>query len=205
MGTRRLFIAIPISSAVVNASRSLTEPAASGSGPTIADILASLDSFGKPLRTVSVENLHLTLKFLGDTSDDLQPELSRVMASVAEREPRFSIAIRGLGTFPNLNQPSVLWAGISPAEPCVRLAKALGQLLKPLGFEPEQRSYHPHLTLARVKQRLPKDQMQNLVNQMEDVEFARCDVSEITLMESQLTSSGAVYNTLKSVSLTGRC
>ena len=123
------------------------------------------------------------------------------MSRIADCEAKFSIHFRGLGTFPNLGQPSVVWAGIRDAEPLVRIADTLSHGLAPLGFKPEPRRYRPHLTLARVKQRLADDRLKDLVTRLAEVEFARCDVTELTLMESQLTSSGPVYNILESVVL----
>jgi RNA 2',3'-cyclic 3'-phosphodiesterase len=203
MGTRRLFIAIPVPLAVVDTQPSLTEPATSPQVPTIKDLLTRLDSVGKPLRTVPVENLHLTLKFLGNTNEELQNAVSRVLVSVAESEPRFSIAFCGLGTFPDIRRPSVVWAGVSSADPCVRLATACDHFLEPLGFEPEPRPYRPHLTLARVKQPLSDDRLKNLVTQMDDVELATLDVTEIALMESTPSPSGVAYRKLQSARLSG--
>lgn len=201
MGTRRLFFAIPVRLAVVDTRHSQLEPATFPRAPTITELLTRLDSIGKPLRTVPVENLHLTLNFLGDTNEELLPAVSRIVLSVAESEPRFSITFRGLGTFPNIRRPSVVWAGVSSADPCVRLAKALSHFLKPLGFEPEQRPYRPHLPLARVKRPLSDDRLKNLVTQMEGVEFATLDVTGIALMESTQTPSGVVYRKVESARL----
>lgn len=201
MGTRRLFIAVPVPPAVASLRIPSTEMSVSAPPPTISDLIATLNSFGPSLRTASVEHLHLTLKFLGDVADELRPEILQIMSRIAECEAQFSIHFRGLGTFPNLSQPTVVWAGVRGVEPLVRIAETLSQSLAPLGFKPEPRRYRPHLTLARVKQRLADDRLKSLVARLTEVEFARCEVTEFTLMESQRTSSGPVYNILESAAL----
>jgi 2'-5' RNA ligase len=176
-------------------------PATNNSARTISDLIAELRSFGPSLRPVSLEGLHLTLKFLGDVDDELCPEIRQVMSRVAENTPQFSISLCGLGTFPDLKQPSVVWAGVADAEPLIRIAESLSQSLTPLGFEAEMRRYRPHLTLARVKQRLSDDRLKDFVTRMAEVEITKCEVTELNLMGSQLTSSGPVYNKLESVAL----
>ncbi|MBC8289535.1 MAG: RNA 2',3'-cyclic phosphodiesterase [Planctomycetes bacterium] len=110
--------------------------------------------------------MHLTLRFPGDTAEALLPRLAEALLEVAATEPPFDVAFQGLGAFPKLARPSVVWAGIRPPEPCIRLEEALTARLTPLGFATEARAYRPHLTLARVKGVAPSRTLQNTVCQV---------------------------------------
>lgn len=181
MVSRRLFIAIPFTADV---------------SPVIAD----LAELGRPIRTVKSDHQHLTLRFLGDTNEALLAQLKEVLNETAATESPFDISCQGLGAFPKLARPSVVWAGVRPAEPCMRLEKTLTTLLAPLGFEPEGRAYRPHLTLARVKGRPPAGLSEFLSGHCE-TEFATMHVAEISLFESTLTPAGAIYAKLASAPL----
>jgi 2'-5' RNA ligase len=107
-------------------------------------------AFGQP-RWVRVEGLHLTLRFLGATPDERQPDLDDVLRSVAAEAAPFEVVLSGGGSFPNPIHPRVLWIGI--AEGGANLADLAGKLnekLVPLGWPPEGRPLAPHLTLART-------------------------------------------------------
>lgn len=181
MVSRRLFIAIPVTADV---------------SPVIAD----LAELGRPIRTVRPDHLHLTLRFLGDTDESLVPQLEEALIETAATESPFDISFQGLGAFPKPARPSVVWAGIRPAEPCMRLEKTLTTLLAPLGFEPEGRAYRPHLTLARVKGRA-RAGLAEFLSGHSEAEFATMRVPEISLFESTLTSAGAIYAKLASAPL----
>jgi len=138
--TLRLFIAVPIPDAV---ARFLTKTR------------AALQQPGMNVRWVPVENIHLTLKFLGDIdAAGVEPVAGR-MNAVAGANPPFSLAARGLGGFPNLRSPRVLWIGVDGD------TRRLGTLqhdveseLETLGHKKERRRFHPHLTLGRTRKRL---------------------------------------------------
>jgi len=179
--SRRLFIAIPVTA-------------------DVSPLLADLAELGRPRRTVKPDHLHLTLRFLGDTDEALLPQLKEVLNRIAATESPFTFSFQGLGAFPKPARPSVVWAGVQPAEPCIRLERSLTTLLTPLGFEKEAREYRPHLTLARVKGRAPAGLFEFLANHVE-TEFTTMQVAEISLFESTLTPTGAMYKKLASAPL----
>ena len=92
-------------------------------------------------------NLHLTLKFLGEIRPDQVQEIDRVLRAAAAGMPAFALTLAGLGVFPNLREPRILWAGVQSGE-LYTLQDRVERGLVPLGFSPEKRGYHPHLTLA---------------------------------------------------------
>jgi len=141
-GTSRLFIAVPAADEVRAAVGKLMEEVAGGPiserGP------------GQP-RWVRVDDLHLTLRFLGATPDERQAEIASALATAAAGVAPFRIVLSGGGAFPNASAPRVLWIGI--AEGTDHLAGLVGRLnggLAPLGWPAETRPFTPHLTLART-------------------------------------------------------
>ena len=165
-------------------------------------ILKSLDAMGPPVQTVAEETSHVTLKFLGDTSSSLLEEIqSRVIAAAAQASP-FVIKVHQLGAFPNSDRPSVVWAGLMNADPLIELAKQLDALLEPLGFVPESRPFHPHLTLARIKGHPPQP-LFDLLRSHQQTTFGEFAVNTIELFRSELHRDGSRYTVISSHVLGG--
>ena len=101
---------------------------------------------------VKSENLHITLKFLGDTPETKIDELQQVVTQAVKGIPSFVITLRGFGAFPDKRAPRTLWTGIEgDTEILVSLANQIESAVAPLGFPPESKPFRPHLTLARIK------------------------------------------------------
>ncbi len=112
------------------------------------EALANL-CFGVPAaKWVSKDQLHLTLRFVGDADDDLFSQIQEALYDV--NASQFSLTLKGVGYFPPHRKPNVLWVGIEPSEELARLRDSIEALLEELGLQPEERKYHPHLTLARL-------------------------------------------------------
>jgi RNA 2',3'-cyclic 3'-phosphodiesterase len=106
------------------------------------------------VRWVRPENVHLTLKFLGDVLEDLPGRVAEVLEPVRERHKPFEAEPAGFGAFPSARRARILWAGIGEgSEPLRALAEDVEASLEPLGFEREDRVYMPHLTLGRARRR----------------------------------------------------
>ena len=141
-GTSRLFIAVPVSEEV---RRDVSDLMVAVAGGPIDE-----RSFGQP-RWVSVEGLHLTLRFLGATLDTRQADVTGAVAGVAAGEESFRVVLSGGGAFPNAFRPRVLWLGIAQGvDELARLARGIGESLAPLGWPEDNRPFTPHLTLART-------------------------------------------------------
>jgi 2'-5' RNA ligase len=109
----------------------------------------------KGFRWTKPENIHLTLKFLGETPEEAVPGITAALRLLSEASEPFTVVPNSLGTFPSVRKARVLWAGIGPgAAPLTRLADGVERALLPLGFEAEKRPYVPHLTLGRTRGRL---------------------------------------------------
>ena len=124
-------------------------------------LLSKLHSL-EGLRPADSDNLHVTLKFLGDTPDEQVPEICRAVESSVQGEAPFPVRVKGVGAFPNADRPSVLWAGLQEAEPLLRIASRVEAALGNLGFPAEARPFSPHVTLARFKNRPPEAVFQML-------------------------------------------
>ena len=97
------------------------------------------------------KNLHLTLKFLGSTPEELLTEVNRKLSSIAKLHDRFTSRIFGAGVFPDIKQPRVIWLGIKDAEDMIKLQKDADESMAELGFKKEDREFSPHLTIGRAR------------------------------------------------------
>ena len=185
---RRLFLAVPLP-AVVKAE-------------LISLIDAVRRSAPRSARWVRPEQLHVTLKFLGDVEPEQQEALTRAMQSVCTEAP-FRFTLQGVGAFPNRRQPRVIWTGIqSGCDHVAHLAGLVEAAACEAGFDPERRRFSPHVTLARVKQ--PGD-FKSLWDQVDAVPFTsqEVDAVDVRLIHSTLTPQGAVYRDVESFQLRG--
>ena len=148
---------------------------------------------------VKSENVHLTLKFLGDTPESKIPELQQVVAKAVKGIEPFAINFRGFGVFPDKRAPRALWTGIEGnTDILVNLAKEIESKVKPLGFPPEGKPFRPHLTLARIKknQRDLGQAIEKARVLADPFVFGRLLVEQVCLFESELRPTGSVYTKL---------
>mgnify|MGYP006268813929 CR=1 FL=1 len=171
--------------------------------PRVESLARDLRDASPDLKIVSVEHLHLTLKFLGDTEEGLVPEIVSAMREAAAGVAPFVLRVRGTGAFPGPSRPNVLWVGIEGAEPLARIAKSLDADLTALGFASERRPWSAHVTLARVRGRRGLDRVQALLRAHETDDFAEARIEEIRLKKSVLQPGGPEYTTVEAVRLEG--
>ena len=157
------------------------------------------------VKWVTPEAIHLTLKFLGSISTTKVAEVSRAMSEVSQGFSSFQIKLGGLGAFPNLRQPRILWLGIGgEVDKLTALQQCIDASLVPLGFTQEKRPFTPHLTLARLRERTSPQERQEFGKLVMKISFAatyEVSVNSLSLMRSQLLPDGAVYSRLAEVRL----
>jgi 2'-5' RNA ligase len=155
-----------------------------------------------PWRWVKTDNLHLTLKFLGDTPEARIPRLVDSLEAVGRAHPPFTIQLDQLGGFPNLRKPRVLFYKVSHgAEPLSRLATAVDRTLQDrMDLPAERKPFRAHLTVARIKRPLPGEVAAQLT-EVPPLPPASQLVSSLDLMQSELRREGAVYHCLKEIAL----
>ena len=144
------------------------------------------------VKWVHPENVHLTLKFLGDVDEPTVGRVKAAMADTAGGGP-FAFAVQGLGIFPPRGTPRVIWAGVSDgADAATKLQARLEDALRPIGFGNE-RSFVPHLTIGRVKDPKGARELTAMVERDANKRFGLCTAAEMVLFESTLTPQGAIY------------
>jgi len=191
-----------------------------GISPTIAGLMeARARAIGRAapaelFRFVDAGQAHITLRFLGQRSDEEQTRIVRAAAAAAAGVSAFSLAVGGLGVFPDERRPHTLWMGLTKGRPeLIALAARLDSELHSAGFAPEGRPYVPHLTLARIKQRPPSGLMRKVL-QGEIEGGARAmatdstpthSVGSFALMESRASAGGVRYFPLEIFRLETAC
>ncbi len=149
---------------------------------------------GADVKAVEDENIHITLKFLGEIPEESTARVADLVRGIAFKP--FTLDLQGVGVFPTLSRPSVVWVGVSgEASEMLAVFTELEGGLKMLGFEPERRSFQPHVTLCRVKSGRNRAQLAEAVKGMEDEEFGPLRVERIRLKKSVLTRGGPIYST----------
>jgi 2'-5' RNA ligase len=138
------------------------------------------------------EGIHLTLKFLGEISDEQALQCTEALAGCVPFEP-FSVEVSGFGFFPDTLRPRVFWAGVQAPPDLSRLAEQAETAMEKVGFAREQRAYSPHLTLARFKIPRPQPALRALVERQVEMNLGRFEVTEFFLFESKLSPHGAEY------------
>lgn len=170
----------------------------------LAAVQDKLKESGSDVKWVKPENIHLTLKFLGYVSG---PQLKSIFEAVDESVERitpFPLFFSGLGAFPGLGNPRVLWVGVKEGEEMLsRINQNLEGILKRNGFPGEERKYHPHLTLGRVKSSKNKAQLIGAVKSEKDCSVGSMEVKKITIMQSILKPEGPEYKPLHVSELIG--
>ncbi len=169
---------------------------------TLLLIQRSLMAKTVAVRWIGLDNIHLTLKFLGSTRQEQVPEVCEILNSTAEDFSTFSINITGLGGFPNNLNPKVLWAGIEHDSQLCRFHAKLEAALSKAGFQPEKRQFSPHLTLGRVKDMGGKRQAAAAINDFTIEGKTSFEASKLAFYKSDLQPEGPVYSMLKQIILT---
>ena len=140
-------------------------------------------------RWQSDDQLHLTLRFIGEVDRHTAEDVHAALESV--RHPRFTLSLSGVGAFDRRGEPTALWAGVSPHEPLKLLHKKVDQAIARAGLEPERRAYSPHITLARMSR--GGGPVQPLIESAGGLSSPPFAVDDFRLYESSLGPEGAVY------------
>ena len=163
--------------------------------PAIGEVL---EVFRQELRHEDIKwvdpgNLHITLKFFGETPmRDVAPIAQALQLAAADSAP-FSFRVEGCGTFGPDRQPRVIWLGIRDAKPLIQLSERVHHHLYPLGFEPEKRVFSPHLTIGRIRQIRDLATLNALEGDFSEEHFATVEAGSFYLYESILKPGGPQY------------
>lgn len=176
----RLFIALPLS------------------GAFLQNLTAALGAFevaGAKMRWCSREQMHLTLKFLGEASEEKVAPIVKALETAAAFRGPLELECVKFGVFPPRGPVNVIWAGFADSPPCSALASHLDSELAFIGFEPEKRDFVPHVTLARVKDDRSKGALRAAIGALTLKPLVE-RIGEVQLIQSKLSSTGASYTVL---------
>ncbi len=175
----RLFIALNLPESVRTSLRTVVRP---------------LEALGFAFRWMTQDQIHLTVKFLGDVEPEREPELRAALGRAAAGVKTITLGLGGFGVFPHAHRPRVLWVGVTPEPAMELLHHGVEREFAPLGFPTEARTYRPHVTLARAAPGAKPGGFAKLEGALANLQFESAVVVEtVDLMESTLQSAGAVY------------
>ena len=181
--TIRAFFAIDLPSTVRN---------------TIAETQAQFKGLGLKISWVKPENIHLTLKFLGDVPENRIEKIRNCFFQDFGDINRFQVSLGKLGVFSNWNRPRVFWIGVrDETKKLYELWSHVQMNLEALGFAKDIKGFSPHLTLARIKSPENKDRLQQKVSRWRPFDIQPFEVCEIKLFKSRLTPQGSIYTVLE--------
>jgi RNA 2',3'-cyclic 3'-phosphodiesterase len=166
-----------------------------------SDLLLPLERLLSALRPEALvkwsplDNLHITLKFIGEWPEQRLPELHAALSHLEPCEP-FELSVKNLGWFPNERSPRVLWVGVHGGEPLRKLAATMETRLESLGIKREAREFSPHLTLARIKVPTSLRRLREKVQELQPANLGSFRVHNFTLFRSDPGSNASIYRRL---------
>ena len=163
----------------------------------LAKLIEKLKSSGADVKWVAPENIHVTLKFLGNISQEKIERIKGVLDKNKERFKTFSLTIAGIGAFPKLSFPRVIWVGIDEGKDSAKkIYYFLEAELEKEGFPKEERPFSPHITIGRVNSIKNKEGLKSAIENLKFAAAKTLDVDHVTLFQSTLTPKGPIYTPL---------
>ncbi len=169
---------------------------------SVLKVQNDIKAYGFKARWVRKKNIHITLKFLGNINEAHVEKLGKEILKSAKEYTLLNISVKGVGVFPNIKRPRVIWVGITGRiDLLIELQKALDKSLETIGFPREKRPFKGHLTIGRIKGKVDPKRLIVAMKECGDFESEAFTPDKITLFKSELNPSGAIYTKLKTVSL----
>ncbi len=145
----------------------------------------------KGVRWVTEDQLHLTLRFIGDCDEMLMDALGEELSKI-EQTP-FCIHLKGVGHFPPRGKPTVLWVGLAQSEQLISLAKSIDRAVERVGLPKERRKFHPHITVGRIKKPLEPEAIIPFLTQNSLFSIDSISIEQFHLYSSTLNPKGAIH------------
>jgi 2'-5' RNA ligase len=164
------------------------------------ELQGELKKTGADIRWVKPENIHLTLKFLGNTEESTDSIVDVIKGTCSRFEP-VTLEIRGVGVFPNVKSPRVIWAGMNCNTALAEIRISIEEGLFSLGFERDSRKFSPHLTLGRFRSSQGRRPLMDKIELLKDKSYGMIHAETVVLMKSDLAPGGAQYTRLAEISL----
>lgn len=186
----RIFVAMKLPDTVIN---------------TIGRVQEKLAGHRLKVRWVKAENVHLTLKFLGDVDAHLFDDIAASVTEAVDGMAPFHLSVKGSGVFPNIRRARVIWLGVSGQVAALNeLQKSVEKKLSGIGFPRARRRFTGHLTLGRSKGAIDASRLSMALDECRTFESETFIIDKVIIFKSDLKSTGAVYTKLRTVSLAPR-
>jgi 2'-5' RNA ligase len=154
---------------------------------------------GDSIKWTKIDNIHITLAFLGDTEENVITDLSGMLREICSEFTPFELKLKGTGVFRNFSDPRIIWTGVEKSEKLQLLYKKIQEGLKNLNIDMPDKTFNPHLTLGRIKHLDDKTLFRSQLEQFQDAELQRVPVNEVFLYESVLLPAGPIYTPISRV------
>ena len=162
------------------------------------NVQQEIKSLALRARWVRTENIHLTLRFLGDIDPGHVDRIDEAIHKAAEGFAPFTLALKGVGFFPGIKRPRVIWAGLGgQIRLLIQLQRKLADSLAAIGFPNEKRPFKGHLTLGRIREAVNPDTIRQVIEIYSDLGSEEFTVGRVALFQSDLKPTGAVYTRLR--------
>jgi len=171
---------------------------------SIGRVIDALSITGADVKWVNPANIHVTLKFLGNTDEQLVGPISAVLEKKISSYAPFYIKIAGVGSFPDRKRPRVIWIGIRDSGELKSLQQDIDIEMIRFGYAAEDRPFSPHLTIGRVRSGKKSMEMLKALESFNERDFGQIEIKGVALMKSELKSTGAEYLSLAEIFIKGR-
>lgn len=159
----------------------------------IDESITGLKTGASDVKWVPSENLHVTLKFLGETPEGQLTQIYEKIERISARHEPFHLHLQGVGLFPDKKRPRVVWIDLKDSERLIKLQEDVEDSLITIGFKNDNRHFSPHLTIGRVRSLKGRDSLLSEMEKLRDKDFGNIGVNKISLMKSELRPTGARY------------
>jgi 2'-5' RNA ligase len=164
----------------------------------IMELISPIQDKLKGIRWVGPSNIHLTLKFFGDTTIDQRRQIIEELKPIAGRQRIMNLEAARMGCFPNVRNPRIVWIGLTgDVEPLEGLYREVEDGMARLGWEQEERPFTPHLTIGRQRKDHREKDMPYYIEKLENESFGKWTVDRMVLFKSLLTREGAIYTPIE--------
>lgn len=167
----------------------------------VGDVIEELKSSVKPVKWVKTDSLHITLKFLGNVDVKKIGGIEKALENLSKEHNPLSLSFNGVGLFPNLKRPKVLWVGVEKNQKLNNLQNSIEEKLALIGYTKEKRPFSAHLTIGRIKDSLNTRGFEQKLSAYNSRHFGDINVDSIFLMKSDLLKEGAKYTIIKEFTL----
>lgn len=168
----------------------------------LSELIGLFKKTDTDVKWVKENQMHLTLKFLGNIEETKTQEVSRELESITNESKKFTISLSKIGAFPNINKPRIIWIDIDEGKDTLKLlADKIESRLEKIGFAKEKREFKTHLTLGRIKSLKNISQLTEVIQKTDSQSQDKIKISSLILFQSTLTSKGAIYMPLAEIKL----